>query len=63
MEKDKIFFGEAGLTSTSANYTANLSKELYKALETKLHKMVLYTTNDCRFIKRFLWSEAELQYT
>ena len=45
MEKDKIFFGKVGLTSTSANYTANLSKELYKALETKLDKMVLYTTN------------------
>ena len=32
MEKDKIFFGEQGLTSTSANHTANLAKELYQHL-------------------------------
>ena len=44
MEKDKIFFGEAGLTSTSANHLCNLSKEMYKALDTTLNKMVLYTT-------------------
>ena len=44
MEKDKIFFGEVGLTSTSANYTANLAKEMYKALETSLRDAVLYTT-------------------
>lgn len=36
MEKDKIFFGEQGLTSTSANTCANLAKELYQHLEEEL---------------------------
>ena len=27
MEKDLVFFGEQGLTSTSANHIANLAKE------------------------------------
>ena len=27
MEKDLIFFGESGLTSTSAGHVANLAKE------------------------------------
>lgn len=31
------FFGEKGLTSTSANYIANLAKEAYEKLETKLN--------------------------
>lgn len=44
MEKDKIFFGEAGLTSTSANYYANVAKEAYKLLENELFLMKLYTT-------------------
>lgn len=36
MEKDKIFFGEQGLTSTSANHCANLAKELYQHLEEEI---------------------------
>lgn len=44
MEKDKIFFGEQGLTSTSANYIANMCKELYRSLETDLQNVVFYTT-------------------
>lgn len=44
MEKDKIFFSEDGLTSTSANYVANLCKESYKALEQELNSVVFYTT-------------------
>ena len=44
MEKDKIFFGESGLTTTSANYTANMCKELYRGLEQELQSIVFYTT-------------------
>lgn len=44
MEKDKIFFGENGLTSTSANHIANMAKEAYKTLENKLATAVFYTT-------------------
>ena len=44
MEKDKIFFGESGLTTTSANYTANICKELYRGLEQDLQAIVFYTT-------------------
>jgi hypothetical protein len=36
MEKDKIFFGEQGLTSTSANHVANMAKEMYQHLEEEL---------------------------
>lgn len=44
MEKDKIFFGEEGLTTTSANHIANLAKEAYQSLESKLNTAVFYTT-------------------
>ena len=44
MEKDKIFFGESGLTTTSANYTANLAKEAYRLLEDGLNQIRYYTT-------------------
>lgn len=44
MEKDKIFFAESGLTSTSANYVANKAKEMYRGMETRLNKMTFYTT-------------------
>lgn len=44
MEKDKIFFGESGLTSTSANYIANMAKEMYQNAESQLDSMVFYTT-------------------
>lgn len=39
MEKDKIFFGGEGLTSTSASYLANLAKEAYQNLETALNSI------------------------
>ena len=44
MEKDKIFFAESGLTSTSANYIANLAKESYRQVEQYLENVVFYTT-------------------
>ena len=44
MEKDKIFFGENGLTSTSANYICNLAKESYMALEKELEGVNFVTT-------------------
>lgn len=44
MEKDKIFFGEQGLTSTSANFCANLCKEQYSTSEAELAGLKLYTT-------------------
>ena len=45
MEKDKIFFGEVGLTSTSANFIANMAKELYNSAQTALENVVFYTTS------------------
>lgn len=45
MEKDKIFFAENGLTSTSANYIANLAKESYQNVIEELSHIDLYTTN------------------
>ena len=44
MEKDKIFFDANGLTTTSANHIANLAKEAYQSLESKLNTAVFYTT-------------------
>lgn len=44
MEKDKIFFSEQGLTTTSANYVANLAKEAYTLLEQEMQDLTLYTT-------------------
>lgn len=42
MQKDKIFLGENGLTSTSANYCANMAKEFYQHLEEELQNFQLY---------------------
>lgn len=42
MEKDKVFFAEDGLTSTSANYYANLAKENYTLLEQELNSVQFY---------------------
>lgn len=42
MEKDKIFFAESGLTTTSANYVANLAKEAYKNIERSLDSVSFY---------------------
>lgn len=42
MEKDKIFFGEQGLTLTSANYIANLAKEFYQTYDSRLQSMTFY---------------------
>lgn len=44
MEKDKIFFGENGLTSTSANFISNLAKESYRAIEQELDNLCFFTT-------------------
>lgn len=44
MEKDLIFFGEVELTSTSANFIANLAKEKYSTLEDALNGITFYTT-------------------
>lgn len=42
MEADKIFFGEQGLTTTSANFIANVAKEMYAAEEEKLSRTTFY---------------------
>lgn len=42
MKKDLIYFSESGLTSTSANHIANLAKEYYQTLETKLDNIKFY---------------------
>lgn len=39
MEKDKIFFAEEGLTSTSADYVANLAKEYIRQQEAELNSV------------------------
>lgn len=44
MKKDEIFFGENGLTSTSANFNANLAKEMYQGLESELNNLHFYST-------------------
>lgn len=43
MKKDMIFFGENGLTMTSANYIANLSKEYYMQIEMELDNVRFYS--------------------
>lgn len=42
MNKNKIFFGENGLTSTSANHVANMAKEAYSSLVEELDSLQLY---------------------
>lgn len=41
--KDMIFFGENGLTSTSANHVANLAKEYIQKQESVLNNISFYT--------------------
>lgn len=43
MQKDNIYFGEKGLTATSANHVANLAKEYYQGLETYLNGIKFYS--------------------
>ena len=38
---DKVFFGESGLTSTSANHIANLAKELVQSVEKEVNNISL----------------------
>ena len=38
MDKNIVFFGESGLTSTSANHVANLAKEYAQKQESKICK-------------------------
>lgn len=42
MEKDRIFFAEEGLTSTSANHIANLAKEMYQESVNTLENLQFY---------------------
>lgn len=44
MKKDEIFFGDSGLTSTSANFVANLAKEMYTGIEAELNHLHFYST-------------------
>lgn len=43
MSKNEIFFGESGLTSTSANHIADLCKESYRSLEQELASLRFYS--------------------
>lgn len=43
MEKDKIFFAENGLTTTSANHIANIAKERYQTFEKSLEDITFIT--------------------
>ena len=42
MEKVSKFLGAEGLTQTSANHIANIAKEMYEALETKMESIRLF---------------------
>lgn len=44
MEKDMIFFGDNGLTSTSANFISNICKESYAEIEKELESVKFTTT-------------------
>ena len=45
MEYKSIYLSEKGITSTSANFLANLAKEVIRDLEKKLKKLKLYDTH------------------
>lgn len=45
MEKDKIFFGESGLTSTSANFIANMAKEYVQNIQDKISDLSPFAKN------------------
>lgn len=45
MKKDYIYFAAQGITSTSANHIANMSKEYYQTLESELHNIRFYNTS------------------
>lgn len=44
MDKNLIFFGDKGLTSTSANHIANMAKEEYQKHEATIQSIRLYDT-------------------
>lgn len=44
MEKNMVFFGENGLTSTSANHIANMAKEYITNIEEQINDVVFYDT-------------------
>lgn len=44
MDKNTVFFGESGLTSTSANHVANLAKEYAQKQESELNAVCFYNT-------------------
>lgn len=45
MEKDKIFFADKGMTTTSANHVANLAKEYVMQLMEEVNSVKLYTSS------------------
>jgi len=45
MEKDLIFFGDKGLTATSANHLANIAKEFIMNTEQELESLQFYSTS------------------
>ena len=47
MKSDYIYFGESGLTSTSANHVANMAKESVKNLADELAGISFYNTTVC----------------
>lgn len=47
MKADYIYFGDAGLTSTSANHVANMAKESVKNLTDELSGISFYDTTIC----------------
>jgi len=48
MEKKEIYFGTEGVTSTSANYVANVAKELIRSEQADLDGLDFVTTSICQ---------------
>ena len=43
--ENKVFFGESGITSTSATYLCNIARELLKDIESSLNNISFITIN------------------
>ena len=56
-EKNKIFFGTKGITSTSANHIANIAKEVMKT-EYRINRTEKYIELSDDYVMKFFASSA-----
>jgi hypothetical protein len=47
MKQDNIYFGEAGMTSASANHVANMAKESIREIQNDLDAVTFYNATVC----------------